>query len=81
MQARFSFFPTTFYCSDFGGNAECREATGTSLEISTSFCNIKRHFSCCHLTVSPITALWLSHDLLVHRQADGFLAFLRRSLS
>lgn len=71
------FFSATFYCSssDFGGNAECGEAMGTSLEIPTSFCNVRRRFSCCLLTVSPVAGLWLSHDWPVHRQAAVFWLF------
>lgn len=72
VQAR-RFFSATFYwsSSDFGGNAEFREA----VEIPTSFCNVRRHFSCCLPTVSPVAALWLLRDWLVHRHADVFWLF------
>lgn len=48
---------------------------GTSVGIPTSFCNVRRCFSCCLLTVSPVTALWLSPGQLVYRQTDGFGLF------
>lgn len=47
---------TAFY-SVCGVSAESGEATGPSMEIPTSFCNGRRRFSCCFLTVSPVAGL------------------------
>lgn len=45
-----------FY-SDCGVSAESGEVMGPSMETPTFFCNGRRCFSCCFLTVSPVAGL------------------------